>query len=261
MSSRPFFKFFVGDYLQDTMGLSCCEHGVYMLLLAASWKRGPLPDDMDHVARLAANPPIEALRFILNEYWTLTERGWINARLERERAEVDDIIEKRRLAGQRGADARWQTHSKGMANASQTHGKRMAKGMAKRCQSESESEPEEDIEHTSYASPQSAADAGSGGPARCPHRDIVELYHQTLPMLPKVRSWTGNRQRMLGARWREDAERQSLDWWRGFFEYIAESPFLTGRAQNGNRPPFVADLEWIVRPQNFAKIDEGRYHR
>jgi uncharacterized protein YdaU (DUF1376 family) len=102
MSARPYFQFYPGDYLADTMGLSCCEHGVYLLLLAASWQRGPLPDNMDHLARLAANPPIEALRYILENYWTREERGWINARLERERALLLEKYERRAAAGKLG---------------------------------------------------------------------------------------------------------------------------------------------------------------
>jgi uncharacterized phage protein (TIGR02220 family) len=94
------------DYLADTMGLSCCEHGVYMLLLAVSWKRGPLPDDMDHLARLAANPPIETLRFILQEYWTLTDLGWLNKRLENERQQMVERHERRVNAGRRGGQAK-----------------------------------------------------------------------------------------------------------------------------------------------------------
>jgi uncharacterized protein YdaU (DUF1376 family) len=117
MSSKPYFAFFPGDYLADTMGLSCCEHGVYVLLLAVSWQRGPLPDDMDHLSRLAANPPIEALRFILEHYWTRTERGWVNARLERERQYIVAKSEKARAS----ALARW-----GDANAMRTHSGRNA---------------------------------------------------------------------------------------------------------------------------------------
>jgi len=106
MSETPWFKFFPSDYLADTMGLSCCEHGVYLLLLAVSWKRGPLPDDMDHLARLAANPPIETLRFILENYWTRTEQGWLNERLEHERAEMLRKHQRRVDAGRKGGQAK-----------------------------------------------------------------------------------------------------------------------------------------------------------
>lgn len=96
----------------------------------------------------------------------------------------------------------------------------------------------------------------------CPHAEIVALYHEILPQLRRVREWTPDRQAFLRARWREKPERQSLDWWREFFEYVAGCPFLMGEglAQEG-RQPFTADLEWLVRPTNFRKVIEGKYQR
>lgn len=99
------------------------------------------------------------------------------------------------------------------------------------------------------------------GRTDCPHRDIVMLYHELLPMCPRIRDWTPARQAQLRARWSEDAGRRTLDYWRRLFAYIAESRFLTGRAPSAGKPPFVASLDWIVKAENFAKIREGRYHK
>lgn len=90
---------------------------------------------------------------------------------------------------------------------------------------------------------------------KCPQQEIVALYHEVLPELPKVRIWNNDQQKSLRARWKENSERQSLEWWRSFFETIRGSPFLMGK-ENG----FQADLEWLIRPKNFAKIINGRYH-
>lgn len=94
----------------------------------------------------------------------------------------------------------------------------------------------------------------SGG-SQCPHKEIVALYHETLPELTAVREWTDTRKKLLQGRWRESPERQSLDWWRKFFADIRNSDFLMGRTEK----PFRADLEWIIRPTNFVKILEGKY--
>lgn len=93
----------------------------------------------------------------------------------------------------------------------------------------------------------------------CPHQAIIDLYHQALPSGRHVRSWTDTRKAKLRARWKEEAERQSLDWWAKFFGYIAESDFLTGKTSTPGRRPFEIDLEWIVTPSNFLKILEGKY--
>lgn len=95
----------------------------------------------------------------------------------------------------------------------------------------------------------------------CPHQEIINLYHQTLPMCPSVRLWTGTRARNLRARWREDKDRQDIEWWKGYFEYVAESRFLTGRVTRGDKPSFVADLGWLVKSENLVKVYEGKYHR
>lgn len=80
-----------------------------------------------------------------------------------------------------------------------------------------------------------------------------------LPELTRMRSWEGDRQTLLRSRWREDKSRQNLDWWRGFFGTVRRSPFLLGQEASGDRAPFLADLEWLIRPKNFRKVLEGKY--
>jgi hypothetical protein len=88
----------------------------------------------------------------------------------------------------------------------------------------------------------------------CPHQEIIALYHEHLPMLTQVRSWTNARANLLKTRWREDVRRQNLDYWERMFKYIAKSDFLTGK--DGK---WSADLEWIIKEANFVKILEGKY--
>lgn len=94
----------------------------------------------------------------------------------------------------------------------------------------------------------------------CPHQEIIALYHEALPTSPRIRDWTPARAALLRNRWSEDPKRQSLDYWRKLFAYVAESDFLTGRIASPGRKPFVASLEWLLRPESFAKVREGRYH-
>ena len=90
----------------------------------------------------------------------------------------------------------------------------------------------------------------------CPQQKIVDLYHEVLPELPPIKEWNEPRQKLLRKRWKDDTKRQTLDWWKNFFEYIRGSPFLMG-----DKTDFQANLEWLIRPKNFAKIIEGNYHR
>ena len=98
------------------------------------------------------------------------------------------------------------------------------------------------------------------GASPCPHRKIVDLYHEVLPMCPRVRDWTPARAAQLRARWNEDKSRQNLDYWRRFFEYVATCDFLVGKGQaKPGSAPFLADLEWMLKQSNFVKIRERKY--
>ena len=93
----------------------------------------------------------------------------------------------------------------------------------------------------------------------CPHEEIIALFREVLPTARQVRTWTPARAQMLRARWREKANRQSLEWWRRFFEHVSKSDFLTGRTHSQGRRPFDISLDWLIKSENFAKVLEGAY--
>jgi hypothetical protein len=96
--------------------------------------------------------------------------------------------------------------------------------------------------------------------ATCPHLKIISLYNQILcpPLTPvKPSLWRGTRETHLQKRWREDPERQSIEWWEGLFKYIKRScPFLMGKVTD-----FKADMGWIIKPENMVKVLEGKYEK
>lgn len=95
----------------------------------------------------------------------------------------------------------------------------------------------------------------------CPHSEIIDLYHEILPMCPRIKSWTDARQKSLRTRWSEDSARQSLAYWGGLFRYISASDFLCGRSNaSPGREPFLVSLEWLAKSSNFVNIVEGKYH-
>ncbi len=103
----------------------------------------------------------------------------------------------------------------------------------------------------------------------CPHQQILALYHEVLPELPRMKIWDGARQQNLTARWRERwkaghyaTQADGIAYWRRMFVYISSRcDWLMGRVAGQNGKPFFASLDWIVKPQNFAKIIEGKYCR
>lgn len=101
----------------------------------------------------------------------------------------------------------------------------------------------------------------------CPAEKIVEAYHRELPTSPRVVILTKSRRGYLKQRWIElyragdfKTESEGLDVFATYFQNVSHSKFLTGQTTGRDgKPPFVADLEWLVKPNNFAKVVEGKY--
>lgn len=115
---------------------------------------------------------------------------------------------------------------------------------------------------------------GSGSARRypvCPHRAIVDLFAEVLPMVkqPLLSKWESSRPgyKNLSKRWAEGFvtehseggrmlyvdKTSGLVWWRALFVYIAKlCPFLINSCKG-------FDLDWLVKPDNFRKILERNY--
>ena len=91
---------------------------------------------------------------------------------------------------------------------------------------------------------------------RCPHKEIIKLYHDILPELRSVQIWNEKRKRKLLKSWKQEKKRQDLSWWEGYFKYIRESKFLMGDNPRGWMP----NLEWLVTPNHLLDVAEGKYH-
>ena len=83
---------------------------------------------------------------------------------------------------------------------------------------------------------------------------VVTLYHDALPELPRVAKLTDKRISAINSRFSEDLP--TLADWQAYFAQVANSAFLTGKSGK-----FKADLEWLVNPNNFVKVAEGKYNQ
>lgn len=87
----------------------------------------------------------------------------------------------------------------------------------------------------------------------CPHSEIINLYHNVLPELPKVLEsrWSGSaREKDLRARWKEDSRHQDLAFWNALFNAVRSSAFHMGTNDRG----WQADLGWMLKRANFDKM-------
>lgn len=91
-----------------------------------------------------------------------------------------------------------------------------------------------------------------------PYQSIVELYHTSLPTLPRVYKLTEQRRLHINALWQDELD--DLDSWQNYFRHIARADFLMGRQTGRDGLPFLATFDFIIDPVKFIKIAEEHYH-
>jgi uncharacterized protein YdaU (DUF1376 family) len=251
-----YYQFHIGDYKSHTHHLSLIEDLAYRRLLDHYYLHEAPIKQRDIARQIGMRDHEQEVLTVLDEFFISAEDGFIHPRADAEIAKFKEFAE----AGKRGAAKRW------------------AKGGDGGAISPPNPTPIATINHkpitnnqvNTYICPPDGEPEAKDGLPTCDHKTIVELYHQHLPTLRRVEVWNDTRKGYLKQRWREVAvdlaktdtvtSEVMLNWWADFFQHIGKSKFLTGRIQHKDGRAFAADLEWIIKPSNFAKIVEGKYH-
>ena len=250
-----YYPFHLGDYASHTAHLEPIEDIAYRRMLDLYYRtEKPLPDSVEEIARLIRMRDHAAtIRDILNEFFKPSPEGYRNPRCDEEISSFAAMVEGGRKGGLKAAEKR--RGSQG----STPHIAPLAKGYY---QPEPEPEPN-NLETTSLV----ASAAPTPRIPVCPVDEIVNAFHEKLPMLPRITVLSQSRKVALRARWREVittdkmTAQEGLEFFVWFFERVACSPFLTGRTQSRDGRSWRADFDWLMKPTNFAKTVEGNYHK
>ncbi len=107
MPSRPWYKWYPGDWIADTRMLSLEEKGAYRELLDAIWLQGPIEFSPRFLGRLLGIHGNSARRFmrVLGPFFTHENGRITHEKLERQRVEVTEKRENARRAGRKGGVA------------------------------------------------------------------------------------------------------------------------------------------------------------
>ncbi len=282
MQKQHFFPLFLGDLLSSTSEWPGESVSLYTSLLAHQWF-SPQRSIPSHPDMVRAVVRWDSTTF--DRHWPIVSRKFVpvevsggetrlqNPRCEWHRERAIEVTARQAEAGRKGGLTRARNASNG-GTPKQPLDENQATlgfGSSDPCENSSIlsnpilSNPILDSESPNGDSSSAGGEPGSSarGIPGCPHEKIIALYHQHLPQNPKVREWPEHRRRLLASRWREDPDRQSLKFWKEFFEFVADSPFLTGKVppRTPGGVPFIASLEWLIRPTNFVKVIEENYHR
>jgi hypothetical protein len=205
---------------------------------------------------------------MLEGFFQVSDKHWLQSRVESEMQKANHNKQTNSKRGKAGADARW-----GKKDAPSTDEAMLEECLADGPSSSSSSSSSNNLIGTNVpiCTPDGElVDKKGKKLPGCNHQAVIDLYHEHLPTMRRVEVWNDQRAGYLRQRWREVAAelaqegeitpKDVLTWWKEFFQHIDKSQFLTGRVNQKDGRAFTADLEWIVRPSNFAKIVEGKYH-
>jgi len=251
-----YYQFHIGDYKSHTHHLSLLEDLAYRRLLDFYFLHENPIKHRDIARQIGMREHEEDVMTVLNEFFLSTSEGFVNPRADKEIKQYKEFAE----AGKRGAAKRWGTPPNREASSPPN-----ATPIATNNHKPITINQEPDI---SICPPSGELDDPKI--PKCEHQSVIDMYHKYLPTLRKVEVWNTARQGYLRQRWREVALELAkeknivaddiLTWFGDFFQHIGTSKFLTGKVNSKDGRAFTADLEWILKPSNFAKIVEGKYH-
>lgn len=235
-----FLPLYVRDFLTATIGWTAEEKGHYLTLLMIQWDRGALPAELDRLERLSAG--VSAVWAMLQDKFPVDGDGQRrNARLERHRDRALDLRHRRSEAARIAASTRFakQTHSKRIADASQTHTDRTAIAM------HPEPEPEPQPEPVSSAGAEDIQPAARVVATSVPPRRRKRSPHHEHVTWSMDRGWSGITPADRAA-WCEAFPAVTLD-----VELVRATEWLKAnptRAKKSNWRRFL--LSWLTRSQD-----------
>jgi uncharacterized protein YdaU (DUF1376 family) len=238
----PAFSFYPDSFIGGTLTLSTAETGVYIKLLAASWLHGQLSFSFC----LAFCSDIDSVlveRILRLKFQEITPGCWINQRLEEERKKQQIRSENGKKGGRPKA--------KGKAN-EKLNGKLNDK-LNLSPDSDSDSVVNKEAAKAASNKPYSTSIGQS---------DVSEVYDEACSPQDVLDCWSHffkTKLRMTSKRRRVISVRLKDRWWHDHFaeaiERASQSKFCLGENQRG----WVANLDWLIRPDTVTKIMEGSY--
>lgn len=234
---RPWFKKYAADWVQGCIGIGAAEWGVYDCVCTLIYDRGgPIPNDHDWLGRILGEDKATTRRLIS----ALIKRGKLfktdDGKLMNQRAEIElelaeKTAQKLSLAGQKGG--RPSRKNKDLAKANQKPTE------AEQNRGRGRAEPKGRARRKISVDAKTALGIWNAGARRAGLRDVKTLSKARRAALEQALGLIGGTA--------EDFE--------ALVNRVTNSAFLTG---NGRRQ-FFATFDFVVNPDNIAKILDGNY--
>jgi uncharacterized protein YdaU (DUF1376 family) len=261
-----YYSFHIGDYAAHTRHLSLMEDLAYRRLLDLYYLReGNLPLNCARLIGMQEHE--EAVKAVLVDFFELGEDGWHHKRCDEELAKFQSNKDTARRAGQASAKQRaLNGRSTGVEPPLNEPSTGVEQALNDRSTNQEPITKNQEPEEIAPSELVGTVVADPWRPPPCPHEEIVRLYGELLPQLPRCLALNDSRRSHIGARWRQVcceerfSRAEGLEWFADFFRRVSKSKFLTGNAPSKDGRVWRADLDWLMNSTNFLKTFEGRYH-
>jgi uncharacterized protein YdaU (DUF1376 family) len=238
--SDAWMPLYIGDYLSDTMHLTCEQSGAYLHLIMHYWRSGALPDNDIALAQVTRLPlkQWKAHRSLIAAFFDVSGGQWSHKRIDAERKKASEVKERYAERAQKGAAKRW--HKDASSNAS---------SIDEGCNGHGNSHLQVSTE--TIASSNEEVSVGTDHPLT--KNEIIEAWQQRMVPLgfPAIAKMNAQRERQLRARLRDS----TLDEWQRAMDALERSAFCRGENDRG----WKADFDFLLQPKSFTKLLEGAY--
>lgn len=262
-----YYPFHLGDYAAHTAHLEPLEDLAYRRMLDAYYLReAPLPADVGEVARLIRmRKNMAEVEAVLREFFDLRDDGWHQERCDSEVDRMKEKQSKAQASAQLGVAAR---RAKQQTDAQRTVNRTLTERSTERS---ADGQPNGELPTPTPIAKEKEPTASSAAKLpTCPTQALIDLYHELLPDLPKVRLHTKDRTRALQKTWtwcltskrgdgthRAETSEQALEWFREYFTRAGQNDFLMGRTpRSGEHANWRCDLDFLLTDRGMKHVIE-----
>ena len=251
-----YYQHHIGDFLKDAGHLSNEQMGIYLRMI---WRyyldEKPLEDDCESIA-FAMRSDEKTVRLILRHFFVFQDGFWYHKRCDAEISRYHGKSQKARNS----AIARWEN-----ANALRTQTECSANATKNDANQEPITNNHKPIEE--------GTNVPVGKPdklPRCDKQAIVDLYHEVLPELPRVRLMNSQRERAIAGLWkfvltskradgqpRAQDEAGAMEWIRAYFTRARSNDFLMGKGSRASgHEGWVCDFDFLLTEKGKKQVIE-----
>lgn len=257
-----FYPHHIGDYASATAHLSNEEDVCYRRLLDRYYDTElPLENDIRLLSR-QCRVSHDAVQNVLADFFRLVDGLWHNSRADEEIARWYDKCHKAKQA----IESRWAKREKHTDVLRTNSARNTDRYDLDTTQDPRPKTQEVNLNTHVDADASTPVDKSASRLPNCPHQKLVDLFHAEAKSLPRVMVLNESRKARLAKLWKQilasetnQTVERGLEYFEGYFNFVEQSDFLTGRVKNGK--DWSANFDWIINPEKFPKIIEGTYHR